>query len=80
VRQFLFTNASRPALGPTKLPMKWVPVALTPGVKRPGYKADNSPPSSAKIKNVWSYTSAPSTRLHGVVFNEARDMSSWCGA
>jgi hypothetical protein len=28
-----------------------------PGVKRPGREADHSPPSSAEVKNVWSYIS-----------------------
>jgi hypothetical protein len=31
--------------------------SFTPGVKRPGRKADHSPPSSAEVKNTWSYTS-----------------------
>jgi hypothetical protein len=30
-----------------------------PGVKRPGREADNSPPSSAEVKNARSYTSTP---------------------
>jgi hypothetical protein len=30
------------------------------GVKRPGREADHSPPSSAEVKNEWSYNSAPS--------------------
>jgi hypothetical protein len=30
-----------------------------PGVKRPRRDADHSPPSSAAVKNVWSYTSTP---------------------
>jgi len=30
-----------------------------PGIKRPGREADHSLPSSADIKNVWSYTSTP---------------------
>jgi hypothetical protein len=29
------------------------------GGKRPGREADNSPPSSAEVKNAWSYTSTP---------------------
>jgi hypothetical protein len=29
------------------------------GVKRPGREADHSPPSSAEVKNAWSYTSTP---------------------
>jgi hypothetical protein len=37
-----------------------------PGVKRPGREADHSSPSSAKVKNAWSYTSTPPGRLHGM--------------
>jgi len=33
------------------------PGALSLGVKRPGREADHSPPSSAEVKNAWSYTS-----------------------
>jgi hypothetical protein len=29
------------------------------GVKRQGREADHSPPSSAEVKNAWSYTSTP---------------------
>jgi len=29
------------------------------GVKQPGHEADHSPPSSAKVKNAWNYTSTP---------------------
>jgi hypothetical protein len=48
-------------------------------VKLLGLEADHSPPSSAEVKNVWSYTSTPPyvfmarclieqrTHLHGVV-------------
>jgi hypothetical protein len=46
---FLFTTASRMALGPTQ-PIQWVPEALSLGVKRPGREADHSPPSSAEVK------------------------------
>jgi hypothetical protein len=48
---FLFTTASRTALGPTQPPIQWVPGALFLGLKRPGREADHSPPSSAEIKN-----------------------------
>jgi len=47
---FLFTTSSRPALGPTHTPIRWVPVALYLGVKRPGREADHSPPSRAKVR------------------------------
>jgi hypothetical protein len=55
---FLFTTASRLALGPTKPPLQWVPGDLSKGVKRPRREADHSP-SSAEVKNEWSYTSTP---------------------
>jgi hypothetical protein len=51
-----FAAASRSALGPTQPPVQWVPEALFPGVKRPGRKADHSPPSSDEVKNEWHYT------------------------
>jgi hypothetical protein len=41
-----------------------------PGVKRPGGEADHSPPSSAEVKNAWSYTFTPPTRLQGVVLRD----------
>jgi len=40
-----------------------------PGGKAAGREADHLPPSSAKFKNAWSYTSTPPTRLHGVVIS-----------
>jgi hypothetical protein len=47
---FLFTTASRMALGPTQPPIQWVPGALSLGVKRLGHEADHSPSSSAEVK------------------------------
>jgi hypothetical protein len=32
---------------------------LSPEVKRPELEDDHSPPSSAEVKNTWSYTSTP---------------------
>jgi hypothetical protein len=49
-RIFLFTTASRRALGPTQLPIQWVPGALSLVVKLPGSEADLSSPSSAEFK------------------------------
>jgi len=37
-------------VGPTQPHIQWVPGSLTPGVRRPGRKADHSPPSSAEVK------------------------------
>jgi len=34
-----------------------------------GRKADRSPPSSAEVKNAWSYTPTPPTYLQGVVLS-----------
>jgi hypothetical protein len=56
-------------LGPTQLPIRWVPGALSLEVKRPGSEADHSPPFSAEVKNAWSYTSAHPIHLHGVVLS-----------
>jgi hypothetical protein len=39
-----------------------------PGIRRPGRKADHSPPSSAKIKNAWCCTTFPPS-FQGVVVN-----------
>jgi hypothetical protein len=49
---FLFATGSRPAQEHTQPPIKWVPGALTPGVKRPGRETDHSSPSRAEVKNV----------------------------
>jgi hypothetical protein len=64
---FLFSTASRPALGHTRSPTQWVSEALSSGIKRPGHKADQSLPSSAEVKN----DEAIILLLH---------MSSWHGA
>jgi hypothetical protein len=59
---FLFTTASRTALGPTQPPIQRVPGALSLGVKRPGCEADQLPPSSAKVKEcVELYLYSPNT-------------------
>jgi len=47
---FLFTTASRTALGPNKPLIQWVPRALSLGVKQRRRAADHSPPSSAEVK------------------------------
>jgi hypothetical protein len=64
-RDFLFATAYRSSLGPTEVPIQWVPGVLSPRVKRPVPKADHSPPFSAEIKNVWSCLHSH-IHLHGV--------------
>jgi hypothetical protein len=39
------------------------------GLKRPGREADHSLPSSAEVKNAWSYTSTPPIRRHSLVLS-----------
>jgi hypothetical protein len=53
--------------GPTQPPIQWVPGALSLGVKQPGREVDHSSPSSAEVKNAWSYTSTPQY-----------DLIAWC--
>jgi hypothetical protein len=56
---FLFAITSRMALGPTQRSILWVTGALSSGGKRLGSQGEHSPPSSAEVKNAWSYTSTP---------------------
>jgi hypothetical protein len=59
---FLFTTASRTALGPTQPPIQWVPGDLSLGAKRPGREADHSPPYSTEFKEgVELYLHSPNT-------------------
>jgi hypothetical protein len=58
-RILLFTTVSRPALGHTQPLIQWVPGASSVGAQRSGREDDHSPPSSAEVKNAWSYTSHP---------------------
>jgi hypothetical protein len=66
---FLFTTASRTALGRTQPPIQWIPGALSLGVWRQGREGDRLPPSSAEAKEwVELYLYSP-IRLHGVVLS-----------
>jgi hypothetical protein len=49
-RFFLFSIASRPALGPTKPPVQWALGALSSEVKQQEHEAYQSPPYNAKVK------------------------------
>jgi hypothetical protein len=63
----MFFTASRPRLGPTKPPRKWVLRVIYLGVNRPSRKANHYLPS-AKDKNVGVIPPLPIS-LHGVVLN-----------
>jgi hypothetical protein len=59
---FLFSTASRTALGPTQPPIQWVPRIRSLRVKRPEYEADNSSPTNAEVKEwVGLYLHSPNT-------------------
>ena len=60
---FLFSRMYRPAMKPNQPPTIWLLVVLPP-VKGPEQEMDHLPPSSADVKNVWSYTSTPTTCHH----------------
>jgi hypothetical protein len=64
---FLFSTASRLALGLTQPPIEWVPGVIFLGIKRVGREGDHSP-SSAEIKNGGAIPSLP-IRLYGTVLN-----------
>ena len=53
----LFPKLARLVLGPTHFPIQWV--MGTTGMKLLGHDADRSPPTSAEVKNEWSYTFIP---------------------
>jgi hypothetical protein len=58
-KNFLFCTSFILVLGPTQPAIKWVPEALSLGVKWPGREADHSSPTSAEVKKTWIYTSTP---------------------
>jgi hypothetical protein len=66
---FLFDTVSRPAMGPTQHPMRWVPGALSLGIKRPEHEAEYAPPSSAEVKECVELHLHSPIRLHGVVLS-----------
>jgi hypothetical protein len=60
---FLFSTASRPALGATQPPIQSVPGGSFPEVKRPGREADQTPPFTAEVKNGAAIPPLPHTSL-----------------
>jgi len=50
-----------------KLSIQWESEVLSAGTEWPGREADHSPPSSAEVRNAWSYTfTSPPPWLCGV--------------
>lgn len=62
----LFSEMSRPSLGPTQSPIRCVSGFIPFQVKLPEREADLSPQFSNDVKSEWSYNSAPPIRLHFV--------------
>jgi hypothetical protein len=60
---FLFSTASRQALGPNQPSIQWVPGSSSLGVKRQGREADHLSPSSDEIKNGGAIPPLPHTSL-----------------
>jgi hypothetical protein len=58
---FLFSTASRLALGLSQPLVQWLP-----GIKQLQHEADHSPPSSLEVKNGGGIPPLP-THLHGVL-------------
>jgi hypothetical protein len=63
---FFFWKTSELVLKLTQLPIQQVAKALSLGVKWPGHEAEHSQPSSAQVKNEWSYVSTPPLGLHAM--------------
>jgi hypothetical protein len=59
VKNLHFSISSKQALGPTQPAIPWVQMFLSPGVKWPGHEGDHSPPTTAHVKKMWIYASAP---------------------
>jgi hypothetical protein len=83
-----FSPHHRVQTGPGAHPASY-PMGTTgsfPGVKLPVRESDHSPPSSAEVKNAWSYTSIHPIRLHGVMLSykpnyldeQTWDYAIWC--
>jgi hypothetical protein len=55
----IFSTMSRPAVGPTQPAIKWMPMAISLSLHRPGRETDHSHPSSAEVKNGGAVPSLP---------------------
>jgi hypothetical protein len=63
----LFSSPKRPERlwGTLSLLLKWCR-SYFPEVKQPERKVDHSPPSSAEVKNEWSYTFTSLIYIYGI--------------
>jgi hypothetical protein len=76
---FLFTTASRKALGPTQTPIQWVLGALCLEVKWPGHESDHWLLSSAKVKEwVELYLHSPNSPSWRGAQLKHRDNFTFC--
>jgi hypothetical protein len=57
--RFFFSPVHRLVPVPIKLPLQWAPRALSLEVKWLRCEVDHSTPTSANVKNTWSYISTP---------------------
>lgn len=58
----LFCKGCRMNLGPTQPHTHWIPVAISPGIKRSGREADLSNPFSVVVKNPLQFMSSQKAR------------------
>ena len=63
---FVFSRTPKLVLEPTQPPLQWVPEILSLGLIHWAMMLANHFPSSAKVKNEWSYTSTLPVFLHCV--------------
>jgi hypothetical protein len=63
---------------PTDPPTNWVHRVIFPVVEYLVHEHDSSLPSSAEVKNEWSYTSPPPVCLHGMHRNNLNFYPLWC--
>jgi hypothetical protein len=76
---FLLSRDSIQALGPTKTAIYWVLMALSLEIEWSEHEIEHIPPSSAKVKNEWSYLHLQSPiQVHGIVLNlHWPDLNLW---
>jgi hypothetical protein len=65
-KQEAFLQSSQANSWAPQRPIQWILQDFPPRIKQLGQEANYSPPSSAKIKNEWSYTSTPYMGFYGM--------------